>query len=97
MSLSGLGFDSGCHEWEVEIKARPCCGYSGIAISADTCNSSYSSHFVDKDTCMGFSNFSGNRNLTYDPGAKCRIKLDIDEGPTLSQHSLTQTIAQLYI
>ena len=78
--IAEQGFDSGVHEWSVEITKKPCCAYAGIASSASTCGRAYSAHFVDKDTCVGFSNFSGDRNFTYNVGTICKIKLDFDEG-----------------
>jgi hypothetical protein len=84
--IAEQGFDSGCHEWSIHLITRPCCGFAGLALSAATCDSSYSSHFLDKDVCMGFSNFSGDRNAGNSAGTTIRIKLDIDGGTITYYH-----------
>jgi len=78
--IAEQGFDSGVHEWEIEIEKKPCCGVAGIAISADTCDLPFARHLADKDTCMGFSNFMGDRNAMNSVGSKARFKLDINAG-----------------
>ena len=62
----------------------PCCGYAGVA----ECNAStgavlregdYSS-FFDAESCVGFNNFSDDRNVGRDVGAWVQIALDFGEG-----------------
>ncbi len=76
--IAQQGFDSGVHEWQIIVDQKACCGYAGISLSADTCNSAASVHLADFSTCMGFSNFSENRNVGNQPGAQVRIRLDLE-------------------
>ena len=46
-------------QWRVTILKAPCCGYTGIAKESKRGN--YES-FADQATCVGFSNFSGDRS-----------------------------------
>ena len=75
---------SGVRSWRVEILRTPCCGYAGVA----ECNAStgavlregdYSS-FFDAESCVGFNNFSGDRDVGRDVGAWVQIALDFGEG-----------------
>ena len=70
----------GVHEWSITLTKRCCCGYAGIAISDDTCNTGASQHLADYNQSMGFSNFSGSRNVSNSVGSVARFRLDIDQG-----------------
>ena len=72
--FSNIGFDSGIHEFAVTIKAQPCCAYVGLA-EEDRRNGTYNS-FFDSSTCVGLSNFSGERNVGRSVGERVTVRLD---------------------
>merc|ERR1712185_154225 len=72
---SNVGFSRGdVAQWKVTIIKSPCCGYCGIA--KDGRWGTYDT-FADSKTCVGFSNFSGERNVGRNVGDYCIIRLDM--------------------
>ena len=64
-------------QWKVTVVKQPCCAYVGVAKMSRL--NTYDS-FVDSSTCIGFSNFSGERNCTREVGAYCIFRLDMRVG-----------------
>jgi len=61
-----------------ELLATPCCGYAGIAeVSSETgalLREGDAATFVDYDSSVGFSNFSGERDVGREVGVRVRSR-----------------------
>ena len=67
---------SGVHEFQVTVRATPCCGYLGLAEEGRLAGAQNA--FFDADTCLGFSNFSPPRDVGREVGAWGRIRVDFE-------------------